>query len=89
MPLTSVVIDNRSTWSRQTTWFVAVGVCAGVAYLRARQRKKRTSCTVTVEVPWVANKRFEISKFKFEFPRARNYEIIGLVLGCVEAKFCK
>jgi uncharacterized protein (DUF952 family) len=51
MSLTSVVIDNRSTWSRQTTWFVAVGVCAGVAYLRARQRKKRTSCTVTVEVP--------------------------------------
>ena len=40
-------------------------------------------------VPWVANKRFEISKFKFEFPRARTYEIIGLVLGCIEAKFCK
>ena len=40
-------------------------------------------------VPWVANKRFEISKFKFKFPRARTYEIIGLVLGCIEAKFCK
>ena len=38
---------------------------------------------------WVANKRFEISKFKFKFPRARTYEIIGLVLGCIEAKFCK
>ena len=38
---------------------------------------------------WVADKRFEISKFKFKFPRARTYEIIGLVLGCIEAKFCK
>ena len=38
---------------------------------------------------WVANKRFEISKFKFKFPRARTYEIIGFVLGCIEAKFCK
>ena len=36
-----------------------------------------------------ANKMFEISKFKFEFPRARTYEMIGLVLGCIEAKFCK
>ena len=35
----------------------------------------------------VANKRFVSSKFKFKFPRARNLEIIGLVLGCIEAKF--
>ena len=34
---------------------------------------------------WVAYKRFEISKFKF--PRARTYEIIGPVLGRIEAKF--
>ena len=27
-------------------------------------------------VRWAANKRFEISKFKFKFPRARNYELI-------------
>ena len=40
-------------------------------------------------VPWVANKRFVSSKFKFKFPRARNLEIIGLVLSCIEAKFCK
>ena len=40
-------------------------------------------------VPWVANKRFEISKFKFKFPRARTYKIIGLVLGCIEANSCK
>ena len=38
---------------------------------------------------WVANKRFVISKFKFKFPRAGNLEILGLVLGCIEAKFCK
>ena len=38
---------------------------------------------------WVANKLFEISKFKFKFPRARTYEIIGLVFGCIEANFCK
>ena len=40
-------------------------------------------------VVWVANKRFVSSKFKFKYPRARNLEIIGLVLGCIEAKFCK
>ena len=40
-------------------------------------------------VPWVANNQLEISKFKFNFPRARTYEMIGLVLGCIEAKFCK
>ena len=34
---------------------------------------------------WAANKRLETSKFKFKFPRARNLEIIGLVLGCIEA----
>ena len=27
-------------------------------------------------VTWAANKRFEISKFKFKFPRARTYELI-------------
>ena len=27
-------------------------------------------------VDWAANKRFEVSKFKFKFPRARNFEII-------------
>ena len=46
-------------------------------------------CSTGEKVFWVANRRFEISKFKFKFPRARTYEIIGLVLGCIEAKFCK
>ena len=32
-------------------------------------------------VHWAANKRLETSKFKFKFPRARNLEVIGLVLG--------
>ena len=40
-------------------------------------------------VIWAANKRLDTSKFKFKFSRARNLEIIGLVLGCIEAKFCK
>ena len=38
---------------------------------------------------WAANERFEIPKFKFNFPKARNFEIIGLVIGFIEAKFCK
>jgi len=38
-----------------------------------------------LKVSWVANKRFVISKFNLKFPRARNLEIIGLVLGCIEA----
>ena len=37
---------------------------------------------------WVANKRFVSSRVKFKFARARHLEKIGLVLGCVEAKFC-
>ena len=40
-------------------------------------------------VIWAANKRFEISKFRFKFPRARTYEMMGLVLGSIEAKICK
>ena len=36
-------------------------------------------------VIWAANKRFEISKFKFKFPRARTHEMIGLVLGCTSS----
>ena len=40
-------------------------------------------------VHWAANKRLETSKCKFKFPRARNLEMIGLVLGCIEANFCK
>ena len=38
-------------------------------------------------VYWTANKRFEISKFKFKFPRARTYEIIGLALGLSKPNF--
>ena len=41
---------------------------------------------ISVKVLWAAYKMFEISRFKFKFPRARTYEIIGLVLGCIEAK---
>ena len=42
-----------------------------------------------LKVIWVANKRFEVSKFEFKFPRARTCEMIGLVLGYIEANFCK
>ena len=48
-----------------------------------------TRTITTTVVAWAASKRLETSKFKFEFTRARNLEIIGLVLGSVEAKFCK
>ena len=48
-------------------------------------------CTAgcAAKVNWVANKRFEISKLKFEFPTARTYEIIGLFLFCIEVKLSK
>ena len=36
---------------------------------------------------WAAKKRFV--KFKLKFPRARNLKITGIVLGCIEANFCK
>ena len=41
------------------------------------------------DVYWAASKRFESSKLKFKFPRARTYEMIGFVLGSIEAKFCE
>ena len=58
-----------------------------VRLLAARDVKLEQALKDTVD--WAANKRLETSKFKFKFPRARNLEIIGLVLGCIEAKFCK
>ena len=54
--------------------------------VQVRVQERRSWCW---KAPWAANKRFEISKFKFKFPRARTYEMIGLVLGWTEAKFCK
>ena len=43
-------------------------------------------------VDWAANKRFDISKFKFKFPRARTYEMRGArsrLYDSIEAKLCK
>ena len=70
----------------------------GTTYFKPRPRTPSCSQLVEVlghdlcwpdcpKVSWVANKRFVSSKFKFKFPRARNLEIIGLLLGCIEAKF--
>ena len=55
----------------------------------SRITTREPPCRSACNVRWAAKKRFEISKFKFKFPRARTYEMIGLVLGCIEAKFCK
>ena len=40
-------------------------------------------------VLWAANNRLEISNFNFKFPGARSLEVIGFVLGCIKANFCK
>ena len=56
---------------------------------RAKDDLRSRSATLLESVIWAANKLLETSKFKLKFPRARNLEIIGLVLGCIEAKFCK
>ena len=47
--------------------------------------KDRTKKIMKAIQAWASNKRLEISKLKYKFPRARNLEIIRLVLGCVEA----
>ena len=41
------------------------------------------------KVTWAANKRFKILKIKFKFPIDRTFDFLGLVLGCIEANFCK
>ena len=76
--------------------------CIGAAV--ARELSKTTASVLMVEagddvcqgatkgnsgiVHWAANRRFEISKFKFKFPRARTYELIR-ARSRLEAKFCK
>ena len=62
---------------------------ARAAALAAAKAKQRLAEMRAQKVDWVANKRFEITKLKFKFPKARTYEMIGLVLGCIEAKFWK
>ena len=57
---------------------------------RAAKEEAERQKDLRKKVIWAANKRLETSKFKFKFSRARNLEMIGLVLGCcIEAKFCK
>ena len=38
---------------------------------------------------WVANKQSEVWKFKFISRELELSNLLGLVLGCIEAKFCK
>ena len=45
----------------------------------------RVADLLRCKADWAANKRFEISKFTFKFPRTRTYEMIGLVLGCTSS----
>ena len=42
---------------------------------RGRPRRGRRRVFDVQTACWAANKRFEISKFKFKFPRARTYEL--------------
>ena len=44
--------------------------------LRAAVKEANLATGVSAWVFWAANKRFEISKFKFKFPRARTFELI-------------
>ena len=59
--------------SRSTIWpIIQSTVCRSACAMRCAISffpKPVNSC-------WAANKRFEISKFKFKFPRARTYELI-------------
>ena len=48
---------------------------AYAAYVRVLHPSRKKGALST-EAHWAANKRFEISKFKFKFPRARTYELI-------------
>ena len=53
------------------------------AYFQAEIKDER----IANIVHWAAKKRFEILKFKCKFSRARTFELLGLVLGCIEAEF--
>ena len=75
LPIGRRVADcARRSWTSRTTTDLLLDLAEGVA--AADDLGPRG-----VPPFWVANKRIEISKFKF--PRARTYETIGLVLGCI------
>ena len=93
---------STEPFSSLTALHIAQQIASALSYLSMRRiqhgavamgnvwlLKKPSRSRWNMSVNWAANKRFEISKFKFEFPRARTYEMIGLVLGGTEAKFCK
>ena len=52
---------------------------AGLQELMAEEATARQVAELEAKVNWAANKRFEISKFKFKFPRARTYELIRAI----------
>ena len=52
------------------------GVLKGLDLSKVTDLPSETREIDYTKVSWVANKRFEISKFKFKFPRARTYELI-------------
>ena len=78
-------------------WLIAMAVTGGCMMflicgdVRATQSKEAaTGAAVYIGMAlWAANKSFEALKFKFKFPRARTFELLGLVLGCIDAKFHK
>ena len=75
-----------------TFWLFSCWNGAGRCWSRDAHTAAQVSLTddsYTESVRWAANKRLEISNFNFKFRRARNYEVIGLVLGCIDADFCK
>ena len=85
---------STEPFSSLTALHIAQQIASALSYLSMRRiqhgavamgnvwlLKKPSRSRWNMSVNWAANKRFEISKFKFEFPRARTYEMIGLVLG--------
>ena len=56
---------------------LAAAVSDEVVRIQRAWRDARAAAQERKDVPWVANKRFEILKFKFKIPRARTSELQG------------
>ena len=74
---------------RQRPVYAALALTFTADSLAALKLLEAVFTFVERTVDWAANKRFEISKSKFNSRELELMNLLGLVLGCIEAKIRK